>query len=132
MSDEIKGLAILDDRGTRLMLFATGVCEPGSGREPQLVMIPLRERGTAPGATVEWEYDIAGDMIHVTPSVAISTNRPIVGREEEYPAVAEPIALFHNGGEWSVRYVRWSVAPDKLPDDHPWEYWRRVNFDLLK
>ncbi len=131
MSDEIKGLAVLDDRGTPWRLFATGVPAAGSGRDVTIVMIPVRPRGSPRTAPAEWEFDVQGDLIHVTPSVRLSVNLPVPGRADEFPKVHLVRELFHNGGDWTVRFVLWSAAADKLPDDHPWDYWRRANADLL-
>jgi hypothetical protein len=132
MSDEVKGLAVLDDRGNPPILFATGVPAANSGRNKfELVRIPMRPRGTPRTKAKEWEYDIQGDEIHVTPSVRISVNIPQPGQEDKFPEVFREIELFHNGGDWRVRFVLWSAAADKLPDDHPWDYWRRHNAAIL-
>lgn len=132
MSDQILGLGILDDRGKPWRLFATGVPSPGSGRDVTIVMIPVRPRGSPrEGAEACWEFDLAGDQIHVTPSVRISVNLPIPGRADEFPGVFQTRELFHNGADWRIRFVLWSTVADKLPDDHPWDYWRRANADLL-
>lgn len=131
MSDEIKGLGILDDREKPWKLFATGVPAAGSGRDVTIVKIPVRPRGTPAGVPAEWEFDIQGAEIHVTPSVRITTTRPVPGTEKDPKGPMREVELFHNGADWRIRFVLWSTAPDKLPDDHPWQYWRRANADLL-
>jgi hypothetical protein len=120
MSDKIVGIAVLDR--TRDALHETEwlhVC--CTYKNGQLVhsAVPVRPKGT-PDKQYSWEYELKDDMIHVTPSLKISTTRPL-GDENE------SVELFHSDGAWSVKYVEF------FPVDYEQSYdmFRKLNPDAL-
>lgn len=54
--------------------------------------LPVSPKGTQDSS---WHYEIKGDAIHVHPSVKITTTEPPNHTEVE---------LFHNDGQWSVKF----------------------------
>jgi len=135
MSDQIKGIAVLDDRTPQTQLICCCVGDPNAGRETHVSIIPIRPRGTPKGLPEEWEYDIVNEItLHVTPSLQLSANFPVVGREAEWPAVFNNVELFHNDGSWHITFVRWStLSPEEIKDfEHPWEYHRKINAEFFK
>lgn len=95
---------------------------PAPGFLPvRISRIPVKRRGS-PGEA--WEYDEEpGGILHVTPSVRLSTTRPDPNDKEKWLEVE----LFHNGGEWRIPFVRWSAFPDKTDEDSAHPLCRRLN-----
>lgn len=95
MSDHIGGVAILDRRDPRREhLYCFGFRD---AKTPTYICIPIRSRGT-PETSCTWEYDIQGDVIHVTPSV----------RQMGGPNGAE---MFHNTADWRVKFKEVEADP---------------------
>ncbi len=74
-----------------------------AGQEPVEDAIPVRPKGTPnPGNLCWWEYTERGDMLDCRPSVRVSTTRP----SKVKPGENETVELFHNEGQWSVKFKR--------------------------
>lgn len=133
MSDEVKGVAILDDRNPDQVLFCVCV----DGRHPGawafgnfIERIAVRPAGTPhPPGVPSWEYRVAGDVLHLTPSLRVSTSKPHDPCDEKSPMV--PVEMFHTALHWSVPFVRWSAIAKDEPADSRWEACRRRNASLL-
>lgn len=131
MPDEIKGVAVLDDRpGCEEVLFIVCVAEDPRKSGPFIGRLNVRRRGEPhPPDRPSWEYDEpAPGLLRVTPSVRVSTTRPIPGSPDN-----EEIETFHNGGDWTVKFVRWSALglPDGPDDPGRWTYCNELNRALL-
>lgn len=129
MPDLIKGVAVLDDRdANNLWLFIVEVAEDPKKSKPFIGRIPVRPRGTPhPPDRPSWEFDLQGEMIHVTPSVLTSTTVPIEGSPEN-----RVVELFHNTADWTVQFVRYSAKPEDDPAYGAWSYCHMLNKLLLE
>lgn len=107
--DEIIGIAVLGtlSNGGEYLFVQ---CRSDAHRTIQEIHIPVKPKGSSshPGGKC-WEYEIAGDMIHVTPSLKIFGG---AGGTEN----------FHNAGAWSVKFVR--------RDEDPGDFASALNRDL--
>ena len=101
MADEIVGVAVLEESAEPGLLV---LCRR-EGTKDMLVRIPVRLRGTPDRTPSTLEYDLQGDMIHVTPSLKVSTRRPPEGDPDALHDKWVDVELFHNGGDWRVRVV---------------------------
>jgi hypothetical protein len=107
MSDEIKGVALLDDRNPEQWLFVCCVAGDPAKSKPFIQRIPVRDailphKPDGP----EWAYYVNGDTLDVSPSLLVSFSKP------NRDGTMTPVELFHNAGRWSVRFERWS-------EEHP-------------
>jgi hypothetical protein len=55
-----------------------------------------------PSGLCRWDYVEKGDTLECSPSVRVSTTRP----SKANPAVQETVELFHNDGQWSIKFKR--------------------------
>lgn len=90
MSDEVIGVAILDKREEPhyLSMF----CQSARGRI-STATIPVYPKGAEKPANNAWEYEIANDILNITPSLHIRSKI-----EETW------VTDFHNGFNWSVKF----------------------------
>lgn len=95
MSDIVKGVAILDD--TKGLLFVRYHPE---GKPVFTDCLPVYPDGAAKPASIAWKYKVEGDILRVSPSVRVSTT------DEQ----GQPRQLFHNEGEWTVKFRRANVG----------------------
>lgn len=133
MAGEVKGVAILDDRNPEEVLFCVCVDArpPGSWAFGNFIeRIAVRPAGTPhPPGHPSWEYRVAGDVLNMSPSLLVTTTKPLDPLDEKSPMV--PVEMFHNGYFWSVPFVRWSAIAKDEPTDSRWEACRRRNASLL-
>lgn len=128
MPDEVKGIAVLDERGAHPILFCCCVPQEWPAEEVVTGRIPVRLRGT-PETGKTWEYDICGDVIHVTPSLLIETTRPVPGTEKVPNGPMREVELFHNGSDWRVKFVRYDPAVHG--PNGAWSLWRKLNAEFF-
>lgn len=129
MPDLVKGVAVLDDRNPAdQWLFIVEVAEDPAKSKPFIGRIAVRPRGTPhPPDRPSWEFDVQGNLLHVTPSVRTSTTVPIEGSKEN-----RVVELFHNSGDWHVAFVRWSQVPEEdRMDAGRNSYCHRINAHIL-
>lgn len=136
MSDEIKGIAVLDDRNAEQFLFVACVADHalhGDHTDTRIIRLPVRQRGAPKVGENQWEYDVAGESLNVTPSVRVSVRMPEPGQEDRFPEIGRDVELFHNGGSWSVRFLRWSEIKDwpELDEDSRYMACRVLNAALF-
>lgn len=132
MADEIKGVALLHtvlwDKVPRDMLMICCVGDPANGRGVHLGMIPVRldsqPESVNPGS---WQYRVDGDVLHVCPSVRMTTRRPLPGRMDEFPKVYQDLEQFHNGYQWSVRFIDYRALPAEAKEEGTYEMFWRLN-----
>lgn len=130
MPDLVKGVAVLDDRNrSDEWLFIVEVAESPQKSKPFIGRIAVRPRGMPhPPDRPSWEYDVQGELLHVTPSVRTSTTVPIEGSKEN-----REVELFHNSGDWHIPFVRWSAHPEEHEvGEGRWSYCYRLNRALLE
>ncbi len=130
MSDLVKGVAVLDDRNPadEVLFIVEAVEDPNKSR-PFIGRINVRKRGTPhPPDRPSWEYDEpTPGILHVTPSVRTTTTVPIEGSEEN-----KEVELFHNSGDWTVSFVRWSASGRTEGEDGRWSYCHELDAELLR
>jgi len=98
MPDLIIGTAILAREDGKETLFFFRQRE---GDQPVEDALPVRPKGTPnPDNLCWWEYVEKGDVLECSPSVRVSTTRP----SKTEPNKNEVIELFHNQGQWSVKF----------------------------
>lgn len=68
-----------------------------SGRGHAYLSIPVRPHHTPKTETPEWEYYHVGDVLHIEPSLLVTS---------------DPEPQFHTDFHWTTRFVR-------LPEDSP-------------
>lgn len=113
MNNTVIGVAVLDRLPTR-SLYLYLLCQYADGTK-HLSTIPVRPEETAEPANA-WTYRIEGEIIHVKPSLRISTTRP----SKTNPEVMEPVELFHNTGEWSIPFKEFIPGEHIKPYDLFW------------
>lgn len=120
MNDEIIGTAILNERHTPAVLHV--VCHPKSKKDGHKfpITIPVKlAKDPDPAPAVShgwgkpWSIEIHGDKLTVRPSFKVFY--PAVPAHNGRPAQPER-ELFHNGGVWTVKFVRWHAGLD--PDGY--------------
>lgn len=112
MSDPVIGIAVLDREkdgvsGTEILHILCRFRDGVARREA----LPVYPKGSAKPATCAWEYEIRGEIIHVCPSVKISTTRPSKTNRD----VNEDVELFHNDREWSIPFKEFLHLPEGDP-----------------
>lgn len=120
MSDNIVGIAVLDR--TKDPLHETEwlyVCCTYKNGQIVRSAVPVRPKGT-PAKQYSWEYELKDDMIHVTPSLRISTTKPLGDENKE-------VELFHSDGAWSVKFQEFFPGECEQADD----LFNKLNHDLL-
>lgn len=101
--DHVTGIAVLRevDDGRE---YLTILCRSDKTRTIDTLTIPVVEHGQAHNHKQKpWVYAANGDTLHVSPSVRW------MGRDGQ-PDV------FHNGGQWSVKYFRMNDANNLCKD----------------
>ncbi len=105
MSDTIPSPAILDSRipngPQRLAVWC-----PRAGEHTFRQVIPVYPKGAAKPCAIAWCYERKGDMLHMTPSLKVSTT--CVDEATKQRVEHE---LFHNEYSWSVKVL-------DLPEDY--------------
>lgn len=123
--DEVRGTAILDDRGAEA-LFVICVPTPGKG-PPFITRIPVRRASLPHAPGPEWAYTERANLLDVTPSLLVRSTRPIPGSP-----LNQEFELFHNGGFWTVPFLRWSTHQnDPGAAEGCWDWCRALNRDIL-
>ena len=115
--DEIIGVAILTRTKPQELVIA---CRKSNGGT-FLDRIPVYAPGESKPAEHAWQYQIAGEILNVTPSVHIRYQLP-----QDKAVEAQWITRFHNGFNWSVRF-QWAsgVEPGEV-----WEEAKAANPDI--
>lgn len=133
MADEVRGVAVLDDRpGVAPVLFI--VC-CADGKPPLIVRINVRDHMAPATRDPEWIYRAEGDVMHVSPSVHVQEN----DWDEAARDFTGPLRTrFHNGASWTIPFVKWSahcarIAAADLEDPRGgrWELCREINSALF-
>jgi hypothetical protein len=129
VSDEIKGVAVLHDTVPAQVLFC--VCVPDKAAHTELneafiERLPVRLQGTPKAQEPQWEYRAEGNLLNVSPSVRVSTTLPIPNSPDN-----RVVELFHNGGQWSIPFVRWSEIAAGRSEDSQWLACHEMNAALL-
>lgn len=129
MSDEIQGVAVLNDLVPEQILFV--VCVPDRskhpvGGEPFISRLPVRPASAPRGREIEWHYEVDGGELRVRPSVSVKTTRPIPGKPDN-----EVVEIFHNGGDWRVRFVRYSEIYPAKSTEGAWSVCWDLNAAVL-
>jgi hypothetical protein len=110
MSDQVIGIAVLDEASGRLFI----VCHTQSTGRVSVESIPAYPQGHPKPAAAAWSYVERGDILHVNPSVKLSTTNP--DRE-----------LFHNAASWTVKFFRYAPSDDS----DAWSYCAALNKSLI-
>lgn len=94
--DEVVGTAILcrGTQGSSDLLYV--LCKP-EGKEPRIVVIDAHAEGSQKIKETSWCYRIAGDVLHITPSLHVRYQWP-----EDPPGTWR--TEFHNSFNWSVKF----------------------------
>jgi hypothetical protein len=114
VNDEVVGVALLDDLHTPAELGI--ICAPfktGGPKFPTWIPVKLRGDPDPTGTPSPWEIAIRGEFLDVRPSVKVSVGLGKDGMRE----------IFHNGGNWTVRFAR--KSPALSPDSY--EQLRQIN-----
>ena len=101
MSDRVVGIAVLDKTDSPERLYI--LCETSDGRRLP-TSIPMYLRGTPKILPAQWAYTIVGDSLEVTPSL-------------------NWVGVFHNAGNWSVKFIEF----DPKEYEHPGDKFRAAN-----
>ena len=101
MSDVIVGIAVLDK--TEMPEYLHVLCQTGAGKRMGCG-IPVYPRGQPKTRKEQWQYDVVGTRLDVTPSL-------------------NWIGVFHNSGSWSVEFVPF----DKAQFHYAGDQFRSVN-----
>lgn len=130
MSDEIRGIAVLNDLAPEAVLFV--VCVPDKGRhdwnnEPFVMRLPVRLAGRPPTDRNEWNLEIAGGVARGSPSVSCKTTRP----RSDDPKANEEIEIFHNSGNWAIPVVLYSERYRGISQDSAWAICNDLNREIL-
>ena len=136
MSDEIKGVAVLDDRGPEHFLFCVCVPDKTAHKEwnaPFIQRLPVRAAGTPKIHEHQWEYQVDGLIVRMHPSVKVTTTRPVPGTEDDPKGPMQEVELFHNGYSWWIHFIRWSdiAAGRGEHNDSRWLACNELNAALL-
>jgi hypothetical protein len=111
MADEIRGVAVLDDRtGIQQRLFVVCCSEhygPTRGPHNFIQSIPVHEQGMPRTRDPEWTYRIEGDVMHLFPSLHVTCPS---WNEAAQLFSGPPETLFHNGYNWTIPFVRWTQS----------------------
>ena len=111
--DEVIGIAILTRTKPQELIV---LCRKDSGGT-FLQKIPAYAPGDSKPAEHAWQYQIAGDVLNITPSLHIRYQLP---PDETW------ITRFHNGVNWSVRF-KWAETTDP---ETVWEEAKRANANI--
>ena len=98
LMDEIIGIAVLTRTKPQELIV---VCRKANG-QAFLQRIPVYGVGEGKPSEQAWQYQIAGDTLHCTPSVHCRYQLPPDGAW---------ITRFHNSYNWSVRF-QWADAAE--------------------
>lgn len=114
MSDRFEGTALLIPYEDIEHLHVLAVHADGSKR-PHRMWVPVQPAETPKkeGRTT-WEYTIAGDTIHVSPSVKTTDHE---GKE-----------LFHSAGQWAVKFERFTPSAEVQWKDGIGDHGERARF----
>jgi hypothetical protein len=111
MADEIKGVAVLDDRpGVPQRLFVvccSGHYGPGRGPHNFICAIACHSHDAPRSRDPEWTYRIEGNLMHLFPSLHVTSPS---WNERDQLFNGPPETLFHNGYNWTIPFVRWTES----------------------
>lgn len=114
MSDRFEGTALLVPYEGVEYLHVLAVRENGD-KKPHRMCIPVRPVGSPENPTrMTWEYAIAGNTIHVSPSVKVTDHQ---GKE-----------TFHSAGQWAVKFEHFTASAEMIWEDGIGDHGQRARF----
>lgn len=124
MSDRFEGTALLAPWEGIEYLHVLAVRENGD-KKPHRMCIPVRPAGSPQNPkSMTWEYTIAGDTIHVSPSVKVTEEVPLGNRGE----LSTGKETFHSAGQWSVKFERFTPSEEIQWVDGVGDHGQRARF----
>lgn len=118
MSDEIKGVAVLDDTAWPERLYFVAVPASRPAFVHYIPVGPIKDERC-------WAYTRRGAELDVQPSVLI--RRPM--RRDE--RTVEWVEAFHSPGSWTVTMRLWSELRGTVKADDPYNACREINVAML-